>query len=395
MSASVFTAEHHIKWNRILEVSAAVQLPPPHHRQLFEACILSMASIRLQDISKTYSKEVHALDRVSFDVLERKVVTIVGPSGCGKSTLLRIVAGLDSPTSGMVEIGGTVVNQVPARLRNVAMVFQSYALYPHMTCYENLALNLRLKKVPAPEIEKRVREITRLLEIEELLPKKPRELSGGQRQRVAVGRALIRNPEAFLFDEPLSNLDALLRERVRHELKELFRKVQATVLYVTHDQVEAMTLADKVVILDHGRVQQVGKPEELYRNPANPFVASFIGSPSMNLFECRMTEGTFPLGSAMVKTMIDWSGQVVIGLRPEDLSLADSGIPSAVRWVEPLGSQYLIGVQVGETTLAVISAERPSSETAHLRIEPTKIHVFEKSSGQNLSWDRSCDSVRL
>ena len=354
-----------------------------------------MACIRLRDISKSFPKEVRALDGVSFDVGEREVVTIVGPSGCGKSTLLRIVAGLDFPTSGTVEIGNAVVNEVPARLRKIAMVFQSYALYPHMTCFENLALNLRLKKVPEREIEGRVLETARLLEIGELLPKMPRELSGGQRQRVAVGRALIRKPEAFLFDEPLSNLDALLRERVRHELKELFRKVQATVLYVTHDQVEAMTLADRVVVLDQGKVQQVGKPEELYRSPANPFVASFIGSPSMNLLECRVTQGTFPLGTEIVKTPLDWSGQAVIGLRPEDLSLADSGIPASVRWVEPLGSQYLIGVQAGDTVLAVTGAERPFSETVHVRIEPTKIHVFEKSSGKNLAVDRRRNSVRL
>jgi len=354
-----------------------------------------MASIRLRDISKVFSKEVRAVDGVSFDVLEREVVTIVGPSGCGKSTLLRIVAGLDFPTTGTVEIGDTVVNEIPARLRNIAMVFQSYALYPHMTCYENLALNLRIKKVPAHDIEKRVRETAHLLEIEELLQKKPRELSGGQRQRVAVGRALIRNPEAFLFDEPLSNLDALLRERVRHELKELFRKVQATVLYVTHDQVEAMTLADRVVVLNQGKVQQIGKPEELYRSPANPFVASFIGSPSMNLFECTVTQGTFPLGSTLIKTPLAWSGPAVIGLRPDELSMADSGIPGTVRWVEPLGSQYLIGVQVGATVLAVTAAARPSSDTVHLRIEPTNIHVFEKHSGKNLSLDRARDPVRL
>ena len=299
-----------------------------------------MACVRLRDISKNFSREIRALDRVSFNVLDREVVTIVGPSGCGKSTLLRIVAGLDFPTSGTVEIGDRVVNGIPARLRNIAMVFQSYALYPHMTCLENLALNLRLKKVPERDIEGRVRETARLLEIEDLLQKKPRELSGGQRQRVAVGRALIRNPEVFLFDEPLSNLDALLRERVRHELKELFRKVNATVVYVTHDQVEAMTLADKVVVLNQGKVQQVGKPEELYRSPANPFVASFIGSPSMNLFECRLTQGTFQLGSKVVQTLLDWSGQAVIGLRPEDVSLAESGIPASV----PVGGTPRIAV---------------------------------------------------
>lgn len=354
-----------------------------------------MAYIRLRDLCKDFSKDFRALDRVSLEVFEREVVTIVGPSGCGKSTLLRLIAGLEFPTSGTIELRGTVLNAVPARLRNVAMVFQSYALYPHMTCFENLALNLRLKKVPRREIEDRVRKTARLLEIEDMLSRKPRELSGGQRQRVAVGRALIRNPDVFLFDEPLSNLDALLRERVRHELKELFQKIHATAIYVTHDQVEAMTLADRVVVLDKGKVQQIGKPEELYRTPANPFVASFIGSPSMNLIEREVTQGAFRLGSGMVKTSLDWSGQAIIGIRPENLSLGDGGIPASVRWVEHLGAQYLVGVQVEGAALSLINARRPTSDTVNLRIEPDHVHVFEKSSGTNLSVVRTGDSVRL
>jgi ABC-type sugar transport system ATPase subunit len=216
-----------------------------------------MSTIRIDQVSRSFGG-FKALDNVSLEIRDREVVTIVGPSGCGKSTLLRIIAGLEQPTAGNVWIDDQIVNEIPTRLRNIAMVFQSYALYPHMTCYENLALNLRLKKVSPSEIDRRVHETAKTLEIEDLLSKRPRELSGGQRQRVAVGRALIRNPQAFLFDEPLSNLDAMLRERVRHELKELFLKVRATVIYVTHDQVEALTLADRVVVLDRGRVQQVG-----------------------------------------------------------------------------------------------------------------------------------------
>jgi ABC-type sugar transport system ATPase subunit len=355
--------------------------------------------IRLSNISKRYmgtaKASVDALNGVSFDVQPREVVTIVGPSGCGKSTLLRIVAGLDSPSEGTIEIQGKVVNSVPARLRNIAMVFQSYALYPHMTCFENLALNLRLKAVPKGEIERRVQETARLLEVGDLLGKKPKELSGGQRQRIAVGRALIRNPQAFLFDEPLSNLDAMLRERVRHELRELFRKIEATVIYVTHDQVEAMTLADRVVVLDRGRVQQIGAPEELYRRPANQFVASFIGSPSMNLFEARLAGGGFPLGPATVRTSLDWSGEAVVGVRPEHIVLGDSGIPAGVKWIENLGAQYLIGVQAGGISLSVTNARRPSSDAVHLRIEPENIHVFEKGSGANLSLDRARDPARL
>src|SRR5262252_3188755 len=223
-----------------------------------------MASIRLEHVSKEFARGVEVLRDINLEIADREVVTIVGPSGCGKSTLLRIIAGLDTPTTGDVFIDGRRVNGISARDRNIAMVFQSYALYPHMTCYENLALNLRLKKFPKAEIHGRVLETAAMLEITDMLKKRPRELSGGQRQRVAVGRALIRNPKAFLLDEPLSNLDALLRERVRHELKELFQRIHATVVYVTHDQVEALTLADRVVVLDRGRIQQIGSPDELY-----------------------------------------------------------------------------------------------------------------------------------
>ena len=251
-----------------------------------------MSAIRLEHVSRRYGNHL-ALDDVSLEIQDQEIVTVVGPSGCGKSTLLRIIVGLDEPSSGSVWIDQQRVNSLPARLRNLAMVFQSYALYPHMTCYENLALNLRLQKMATDEIQRRVQETARTLEIEELLHKKPRELSGGQRQRVAVGRALIRNPRAFLLDEPLSNLDAQLRERVRHEMKELFYRIRATAVYVTHDQVEALTLADRVVVLDGGRIQQIGSPNELYSNPKNVFVASFIGSPSMNLFETELSDGKF------------------------------------------------------------------------------------------------------
>jgi len=351
-----------------------------------------VACIRLRNVSRRYpGAAADALEDVSFEVQQREVVTIVGPSGCGKSTLLRLLAGLDEPSQGTIEIQDNVVNAVPARLRNIAMVFQSYALYPHMTCFENLALNLKLKKVPRTEIETRIRETAHLLEIEELLHKKPKELSGGQRQRVAVGRALIRNPEAFLFDEPLSNLDAMLRERVRHELKELFKKIKATVVYVTHDQVEAMTLADRVVVLDGGRVQQIGKPEELYRHPANRFVASFIGSPSMNLWEAPLAAGVFSLGGMPVKTSLNGSGDVFIGVRPEHVAIGCEGICAAVKWVENLGAQYLVGVQTGGITLSVSASHRPAADRVNLRIEPENIHVFEKHSGANLGTNLAMD----
>jgi len=354
-----------------------------------------MASIRLQRVSKIFAKDFRALTDVSFEVLEREIVTIVGPSGCGKSTLLRLIAGLESPTAGTIAIGEQIVNDVPAQHRNIAMVFQSYALYPHMTCFENLALNLRLKKIPRQDIERRVRETAQRLEIEDILRRKPRELSGGQRQRVALGRALIRNPRVFLFDEPLSNLDALLRERVRHELKELFKVIKAPVVYVTHDQVEAMTLADRVMVLEQGKVQQIGTPEELYKKPSNRFVASFIGSPSMNLFEAQVTQGSFLLGSKHVKTRLDWSGQAVLGIRPENIELVSSGIPATVKWIEHLGAHYLIGVQAGRITLTLTSSHRPESDEVQIQIESEDIHVFEKSRGTNLSLDRSTTAAYL
>lgn len=341
-----------------------------------------MSAIRLEQVSRRFGG-VMALDNVSVEIGDREVVTIVGPSGCGKSTLLRIIAGLEQPDSGSVWIEGEMVNDLPTRFRNVAMVFQSYALYPHMTCYENLALNLRLKRLPAGEIARCVRETARALEIEDLLKKRPKELSGGQRQRVAVGRALIRNPRAFLFDEPLSNLDAMLRERVRHELKELFQKVHATVVYVTHDQVEALTLADRVVVLNRGAVQQIGAPEEVYRSPNNRFVASFIGSPSMNLFEAQLERGRFQLGSETIATGFDFSGTADVGIRPEAIRL-EGKIPAAVSWIENLGLHALVGLRIGPLTLTALAPEKPAGTSVNISVDPKDVHVFEKDSGSNL-----------
>lgn len=342
-----------------------------------------MAAIRLQNVTRKFGS-VTAVDDVSLDIRDREVVTVVGPSGCGKSTLLRIVAGLDQASSGKVFIDGEPMNDVPTRLRNLAMVFQSYALYPHMTCYENMALNLQLKKLSSAEIERRVQETARTLEVEDLLEKKPRELSGGQRQRIAVARALIRNPRAFLFDEPLSNLDALLRERVRHELKELFDKVRATVVYVTHDQVEALTLADRVVVLDKGRVQQIGTPDDLYRFPGNRFVASFIGSPSMNLFETQFRDGRFELGSETIDTGLEFSGPADVGIRPEAIRLSGK-ISATVSWVENLGLHALIGLRIGTLSLTALVSERPAGDLVGISVDSKDVHVFEKNSGSNIN----------
>jgi ABC-type sugar transport system ATPase subunit len=350
-----------------------------------------MSSIRIDHVSRTFGGFV-ALTDVSLEIRDREVVTVVGPSGCGKSTLLRIIAGLEQPTSGNVWMDGQSVNNIPTRSRNIAMVFQSYALYPHMTCYENLALNLQLRKLPPDEIDRCVQETAKTLEIADLLQKRPRELSGGQRQRVAVGRALIRNPQAFLFDEPLSNLDALLRERVRHELKELFLKLRATVVYVTHDQVEALTLADRVVVLDRGRVQQIGTPGELYRSPANRFVASFIGSPSMNIFEAVLIDGRFKLGSEVIDTGLDLSGPVEIGIRPEAIRFGGR-IPATVSWTENLGLNTLVGIQAASIALTALVRETPPSGSVNISIDPKELHAFEKGSGSSINRPRDHRSL--
>jgi len=347
-----------------------------------------MPGISIENVFKQFPSGLIALDNLSLEIYDREILTVVGPSGCGKSTLLRMIAGLDSPTSGRIRMDGEAVENVPAQKRNIAMVFQSYALYPHLTCYENLALNLRLRKLAASEIDQRVRDTAAMLQITELLGKKPRELSGGQRQRVAVGRALIRRPRAFLLDEPLSNLDALLRERVRHELRELFMKVQAPVIYVTHDQVEAMTLADRVVVLDRGRLQQVGTPEELYQKPANRFVASFIGSPSMNFIETDLDSGTFLLAGVRHDTGVRMSGRVTVGIRPEALQVGP-GVTGRVRWVETLGAHFLVGVEFDIVTLTALLRSRPAADTIDLSIDPAQIHFFDNKSGQNLRSDHS------
>src|SRR5512144_145188 len=292
-----------------------------------------MAQVVLKDLNKKYD-EVHAVKDVNLTIRDKEFMVFVGPSGCGKTTTLRMVAGLEEITSGEISIGDRIVNDLPPKDRDIAMVFQNYALYPHMSVYDNMAFGLKMRKFPKTEIAKRVGEAAEILGIHELLKRKPRQLSGGQRQRVAVGRAIVRHPQVFLFDEPLSNLDAKLRVQMRVELKRLHDRLETTAIYVTHDQVEAMTLGDRVVVMKDGWVQQVGEPLELYNQPANKFVAGFIGSPAMNFATVTVTEanGSLYAESSGLKLKVPadrvarlaaYKGQpVTLGIRPEDLTVA-------------------------------------------------------------------------
>jgi multiple sugar transport system ATP-binding protein len=308
-----------------------------------------MAAVEFREVTKSFG-DVVAVDRLSLTVEEGEFLILVGPSGCGKTTALRMVAGLEQVTSGEILIDGKVVNDLPPTNRDIAMVFQNYALYPHMTVAANIAFPLRQQRVKRAEIRERVGEAARLLDIEELLERKPRELSGGQRQRVAIGRALVRRPKAFLMDEPLSNLDAKLRVQMRAELIALHKRLGITTVYVTHDQTEAMTLGDRVLVLDKGVAQQLDTPQVLYREPANTFVAGFIGSPAMNLVEGDASGGRLTVGpltldrpSALAGRSAD-AGRVLVGIRPEDFRLAESGpgaFPARVEFSEQLGPETL------------------------------------------------------
>jgi sn-glycerol 3-phosphate transport system ATP-binding protein len=312
-----------------------------------------MAGITLKDVCKTYGGNVDAIKGVSLDIADGELVVLVGPSGCGKSTLLRMIAGLEAITSGEINIGGRIVNRLEPSERDIAMVFQNYALYPHMTVRQNLAYGLKNRNVPAAEIDQRIQSAARSLEIESFLERKPRQLSGGQRQRVAMGRAIVREPAAFLFDEPLSNLDAKLRVQMRVEIRRLQRSLATTSVYVTHDQMEAMTLADRLVVLNGGRIEQVGTPIELYERPATTFVATFIGSPSMNLLKSTESS-TIALspGGGLI------GADTTIGVRPEDLHLADGASDAAfsakarVQAVELVGAEsYVYGALADGQTI--------------------------------------------
>jgi multiple sugar transport system ATP-binding protein len=356
-----------------------------------------MARVAMRSLNKKYD-EVHAVIDVNLDIRDKEFVVLVGPSGCGKTTTLRMVAGLESITSGHISIDEKIVNELPPMDRDIAMVFQNYALYPHMSVYDNMAFGLKMRKFDKPEIAKRVQEAAEILGIGQLLKRKPRQLSGGQRQRVALGRAIVRHPQVFLFDEPLSNLDAKLRVQMRVELKKLHERLGTTAIYVTHDQVEAMTLGDRVVVMRDGRVQQVGDPMELYNEPANRFVAGFIGSPAMNFLEVRLsgengglwaeTDGMrIKVPVAMTERLGPYAGkEVTLGVRPEDLRIAgesddqELSFPVTVEVVERLGSEILLDVAVGSATMVASvdpTATAKVHETLRLAVNPARVHFFD------------------
>ena len=356
-------------------------------------------------MSKVFDNDVVAVRDVNLEIEDREFIVLVGPSGCGKSTILRMIAGLETVTSGEIYINDRLVNDLPPKLRDISMVFQSYALYPHMTVFNNMAFGLKMRHVPKNEIAQIVKRAAGILEIEDLLKRKPRQLSGGQRQRVALGRAIVRNPQVFLFDEPLSNLDAKLRVQMRTELKKLHARLKTTIMYVTHDQVEAMTMGSHIVVLKKGVVQQSGSPLEMYNRPANKFVAGFIGSPGMNFFPCRITEdgeelyldtGDFriPAPPALVKKIREHKDRMfTMGIRPEGFRVAktqDPGetfsdskngwIKAHVNVVETLGKELALDLSTGDlnfTAIVVADSHYRESQTVAFDVDQDSIHLFE------------------
>jgi sn-glycerol 3-phosphate transport system ATP-binding protein len=349
-----------------------------------------MASIDINEVSKIYDKGgAKAVDSVDIQIEDGEFIVLVGPSGCGKSTLLRMVAGLEDISQGTISIGDRVVNQIEPADRDIAMVFQNYALYPHMTVYDNLAYGLKNRGTPKTEIAARVAEAAKMLEIEKYLDRKPRALSGGQRQRVAMGRAIVRKPAVFLFDEPLSNLDAKLRVSMRGEIRKLQKRLKTTAIYVTHDQLEAMTLADRLVVLNGGVIEQIGTPLEVYNRPASTFVASFIGSPAMNLVDGRIEGGKLAIGDARLTLNGAWpDGAVRVGMRAEDLVLASDSHADfhlAVDYVEELGAQRLVHGAIGDQPLtAVLGSQVELADRLPLRIGSDRLHFFSVETGRRM-----------
>ena len=350
-----------------------------------------MATVDIRKVEKSYGtvQVVHGID---LAIAHGDFAVILGPSGCGKSTLLRMIAGLEAITGGEIAIDGRVVNTLEPRERDIAMVFQNYALYPHMSVFENMSYALKIAGAPKPTIRDKVAGVAKVLGLGEYLARKPTQLSGGQRQRVAMGRAIIREPKVFLFDEPLSNLDAKLRVQMRSEIKELHQRLKVTTVYVTHDQIEAMTMADKIVVMNGGNIEQIGAPLELYDRPANVFVAGFIGSPAMNILKgnvvngkLRTDDGTdWPLPTHIKSAK---EGPAIYGVRPEHLRIAADGIPATVQLVEPTGSETQVMMKIGNQTMVGAFRERVTArpgEILPVLPDPTLVHLFDQQTGQRL-----------
>jgi multiple sugar transport system ATP-binding protein len=355
---------------------------------------MPMASVDIRDVRKSFGP-VEVLHGVSVPIDDGEFVVLVGPSGCGKSTLLRMLAGLENITAGEIAIGDLVVNNVHPKERDIAMVFQNYALYPHMTVGQNMGFSLKLRKSDRGLIDERVQRAAEILGLSELLDRFPRQLSGGQRQRVAMGRAIVRDPQVFLFDEPLSNLDAKLRVQMRTEIKELHQRLKTTTIYVTHDQIEAMTMADKIVVMHDGVVEQMGSPLDVYDQPMNLFVAGFIGSPAMNFIEGTFEGGDIPSVVAEDGTrfkVMNGGGashgqQVVLGIRPEHLTISEEGSPGEVVVVEPTGSETQVIIRLGGQDVTGAFRERHlfrPGERVHFHAQPDLIHLFDRNTGQHL-----------
>ena len=348
-----------------------------------------MSFLELQNITKVYPNGTKAVNETSLNVEKGEFVVFVGPSGCGKSTLLRMIAGLEDITAGEIVLDGSIINTIDPSERDVAMVFQNYALYPHMTVYNNMAYGLKNRGISKQEIEDKVNEVAKLLEIDPYLSRKPSMLSGGQRQRVAMGRAIVRNPKIFLFDEPLSNLDAKLRNQMRLEIKKLQRQMGVTSIFVTHDQTEAMTLGDRIVVINNGIVEQVGTPKDIYSKPNTKFVAEFIGSPQMNIFNCKIDNGIAKIDNNSINLNKSINvDDASIGIRPDDIQISDSGsITCKANLVEYLGSDMIIYSNMGDQEFSCkLSSEIDvkAGDEFKFDIQPSLVHIFDNSSGKRL-----------
>jgi multiple sugar transport system ATP-binding protein len=360
-----------------------------------------MASVSFEHLTKRFGDEVPAVNDLNLEIPDGEFMVLVGPSGCGKTTALRCLAGLEEVTEGRLRIGDRIVNRVQSKDRNIAMVFQSYALYPHMTVFDNLAFSLSLLKTPKEEIKRRVEQAATILDLSHLLDRKPKALSGGQRQRVALGRAIVREPDVFLMDEPLSNLDAKLRVQTRAEILRLQKRLATTTIYVTHDQVEAMTMGDRIAVMRHGVLQQVGEPRELYERPVNVFVAAFIGSPAMNFARATVEDSSLAIGSARIPLPraghhLSGGSDVIVGFRPEDFTIADGAngalvrIPASVDVVEYLGHEELVHGQALDTEIvALLSSERSvaAGDRLDLALPLEKLHLFDPVTEERLVAD--------